>query len=246
MREIIRITNLHKYYDKLYVLKGIDLEVAENECVVLIGPSGSGKSTLLRCLNCLELIQEGEMVIDGTSITPEPKKKDIGEVRKVVGIVFQQYNLFPHLSVLRNITLAPDVVKKLSRREAEETARDLLARLDLLDKANGYPDDLSGGQRQRIAIARTLAMKPRIILLDEITSALDPELIGEVLRVMEQVAHEGMTMIVVTHEMGFARKAADRIVFMDDGKLIEQGTPEKMLKNPEHDRTKAFVSQILL
>lgn len=244
MSPIVQITNVHKYYGKLHVLKNVNLCVEENECVVIVGPSGSGKSTLLRCLNGLEIVQEGEIVVDGTRIGPTPSKRDLAKIRRTAGIVFQQYNLFPHLTVRRNITIGPEVVQKVPAQEARSIADGLLKRLDLLDKAESRPDDLSGGQRQRIAIARALAVKPKIILLDEITSALDPELIGEVLRLMEELAYEGMTMVVVSHEMSFARKAADRIVFMADGQVLEQGPPQVVLENPQHERTKAFVSQI--
>jgi len=245
MNDMIRIINVHKYFGKLQVLKGVNFHVDQNECVVMIGPSGSGKSTLLQCLNCLELIQEGEIMIGDMVITPTPTKHDIAKVRRKVGIVFQQYNLFPHLNVLQNITLAPEVVQKVPRKEAEQIGRNLLSKFGLSDKADSFPADLSGGQQQRIAIVRVLAMRPEILLFDEITSALDPELIGEVVKTVEQLADEGKTMIVVTHEIGFARKAADRIVFMDDGKIIEEGTPDKIMKHPENERTKAFFSQVL-
>jgi len=243
--DMVRIINVHKYFGKLHALKGVNFHVDLNECVVIVGPSGSGKSTLLQCLNCLELIQEGEIMMEDTVITPTPTKHDIAKVRRKVGIVFQQYNLFPHLNVMRNITLALEVVQKVSRKEAEQIGRNLLGKFGLSDKADSFPAELSGGQQQRVAIVRVLAMRPKILLFDEITSALDPELVGEVIKAVEQLADEGKTMIVVTHEMGFARKAADRIVFMDDGKIIEEGTPDKIMEYPENERTKAFFSQVL-
>jgi len=245
MNNIVKMINVHKYFGDLHVLKGINFHVDRNECVVILGPSGSGKSTLLQCLNCIELIQKGEIVIEDTIITPIPTKHDIKNVRNKIGIVFQQYNLFPHLNVMRNITLALEVVQKISIKEAEQIGRNLLDNFGLSDKADSFPNDLSGGQQQRLAIVRVLSMRPDILLFDEITSALDPELVGEVIKTLEQLADEGKTMIVVTHEIGFARKAADRIVFMDSGKIIEEGTPDKIIKDPENERTKAFFSQVL-
>jgi ABC-type polar amino acid transport system ATPase subunit len=246
MNSIVRVSNLHKYFNKLHVLKGINFHVDRNECIVIVGPSGGGKSTLLQCLNCLEPIQKGEIMIGETLITPNiMKKHNVAKIRSMIGIVFQQFNLFPHLSVLRNITLGPEIVKKISPKEAEQSGRDLLKKFGLSDKIDSYPNDCSGGQQQRIAIARSLMMKPEILLFDEITSALDPELVGEVIKTMEQLAHEGTTMIVVTHEIGFAREAADRIVFIDDGKIYEEGTPEKMIEHPEKERTKNFFSRVL-
>ena len=241
-KEMIKITGLQKSYGSLEVLKGIDLTIAEREVVVIIGPSGSGKSTLLRCINYLEEPTGGSIVIDGIPLTGEA---NINEIRKEVGMVFQRFNLFPHMTVLENLVLAPMKVRGSSRSEAEQTARELLVKVGLGDKENAYPDQLSGGQQQRVAIARALAMKPKALLFDEPTSALDPEMVQEVLNVMIELAHENITMICVTHEMGFARQVADRVIFMDGGYIIEEGTPEHFFTAPEHDRTKAFLSKIL-
>ena len=223
---MIKITDLRKSYGNLDVLKGIDLTIAEREVVVIIGPSGSGKSTLLRCINYLEEPTGGSIVIDGIPLTGEA---NINEIRKEVGMVFQRFNLFPHMTVLENLVLAPMKVRGISRREAEQTAQELLIKVGLDDKANAYPDQLSGGQQQRVAIARALAMKPKALLFDEPTSALDPEMINEVLDVMKSLAKEGMTMAVVTHEMGFAREVGDRVIFVDGGVIVEQGEPEEVL-----------------
>ncbi|MBQ4129010.1 MAG: amino acid ABC transporter ATP-binding protein [Ruminococcus sp.] len=243
MTEKVRITNLHKYFDKLEVLRGIDMTVNEGEVVCLIGASGSGKSTLLRCLNRLEESTSGEIVVDGYEISD--KKIDINKVRENIGMVFQQFNLFAHMSVLKNIMFAPVELKKMTKAEAKEKALELLKRVGLEDKADSYPHQLSGGQKQRVAIARALAMNPDIMLFDEPTSALDPEMVGEVLEVMKELAAEGMTMVVVTHEMGFAREVADRVLFMDEGVICEQGTPEEIFLNPQQERTKDFLGKVL-
>ncbi|MGN1097397.1 MAG: amino acid ABC transporter ATP-binding protein [Clostridia bacterium] len=241
---MIEVKNLHKSFGKLEVLKGITENVRRGEVVAVIGPSGSGKSTFLRCLNLLEQPTDGEIYIDGECITD--KKADIDKIREKMGMVFQHFNLFPHLSILGNITLAPLKLKKVSSKaEAEESAMKLLERVGLADKAHSYPVQLSGGQKQRIAIARALAMNPRIMLFDEPTSALDPEMVGEVLKVMADLAKEGMTMVIVTHEMGFAREVADRVIFMDDGIIAEQGTPEEIFTNPKNPRTREFLSKVL-
>ncbi|HBC94656.1 MAG TPA: peptide ABC transporter ATP-binding protein [Pelotomaculum sp.] len=240
---MIVVKNLHKYFDKLEVLRGIDCHVSEQEVVVVIGPSGSGKSTFLRCLNLLEEPTSGEIFIEGTSITA--KETNINILRQEMGMVFQRFNLFPHKTALENITLAPVQVKRLSRSEANEIGHSLLAKVGLRDKADVYPDQLSGGQLQRVAIARALAMKPKVMLFDEPTSALDPEMVGEVLAVMKNLAREGMTMVVVTHEMGFAREVGDRVLFMDEGKIVEEGTPEQIFGNPRNERTRSFLSKIL-
>lgn len=240
---IITVENLHKYFDKLEVLKGIDLEVAEQEVVCVIGSSGSGKSTFLRCLNLLEDITSGKVIINGHDLT-DPAT-DINKVRTEVGMVFQQFNLFPHLNVLENIILAPTKGLKIPKKEATETAMELLKKVGLLDKIDVYPDNLSGGQMQRVAIARALAMNPKVMLFDEPTSALDPELVGEVLAVMKDLARDGMTMVVVTHEMGFAREAADKVLFMGDGCIIEEGRPEELFGNPKDNRVKEFIHSIL-
>ncbi|UWG96091.1 amino acid ABC transporter ATP-binding protein [Dehalobacter sp. DCM] len=239
---MITITNLHKKFGKLHVLKGVDLHVKEKEVVVVIGPSGSGKSTLLRCINYLEEPSDGAIVVDGI---PLSNSANINTVRTEVGMVFQRFNLFPHMSVLKNITLAPMQVRKVSAKEAEKTAIVLLEKVGLSDKANAYPEQLSGGQQQRVAIARALAMRPKVMLFDEPTSALDPEMINEVLDVMKNLAHEGMTMVVVTHEMGFAREVGDRVIFMDEGRIIEQGDPKTFFAEAKEERTKAFLSKIL-
>lgn len=239
---MIDIKNIHKKFGKLHVLKGINAHIKEKEVVVIIGPSGSGKSTLLRCINYLEAPTEGEIVVDGISLTTEA---NINKVREEVGMVFQRFNLFPHMSVLNNITLAPIKVRKMAKADAERIAMDLLKKVGLTDKANAYPDQLSGGQQQRVAIARALAMKPKVMLFDEPTSALDPEMINEVLDVMKTLAKEGMTMAVVTHEMGFAREVGDRVIFMDEGRIVEEGTPEAIFSAAKESRTKAFLSKIL-
>lgn len=240
---MIQSKDLHKQFGELHVLKGINAEVKEKEVVVVIGPSGSGKSTFLRCLNLLEDITSGEVWIQGANIAD--KKTNINEVRQNVGMVFQQFNLFPHKTTLDNITLAPRKILNKSKAEAEEKAYQLLDKVGLRDKAKVYPDNLSGGQKQRVAIARALAMEPKVMLFDEPTSALDPEMVGEVLQVMKQLALEGMTMVVVTHDMGFAREVGDRVIFMDEGILVEEGTPEQIFKNPQNPRTQAFLSKVL-
>ena len=239
----VKVEQLKKSFGSLEVLKGIDLEVKEGEVVCLIGPSGSGKSTFLRCLNKLEETTAGTVIVDDNDIT-DPKC-NINKVRENIGMVFQQFNLFPHLSVLENIMLAPVDRKKLTKEEAKKTAERLLATVGLAEKAGEYPPNLSGGQQQRVAIARALAMNPDIMLFDEPTSALDPEMVGEVLEVMKQLARDGMTMIVVTHEMGFAREVADRVIFMDGGYIVEQGTPEEVFGNPQHKRTQDFLNKVL-
>ncbi len=240
---IIQAKDLVKKFDNTLALDNVSCEVAAGEVVVIMGTSGSGKSTLLRCLNGLEKMDSGEIIID--SIKLDHHKKSIHKVREEIGMVFQQFNLFPHLSVLKNITLAQTVVRGRNISEAEKVAHDLLAKVGLLDKKEAYPAQLSGGQQQRVAIARALAMNPKIMLFDEPTSALDPEMIGEVLEVMKKLAKEGMTMVVVTHEIGFAREVADRIIFMDQGKIIEQGPAKKILTQPENPRTKEFLSRVL-
>ena len=239
----ISVTHLKKNFGKLEVLKGISLEVKEGEVVCLIGPSGSGKSTFLRCLNRLEKITAGEVIVDGHPIS-DPNV-NINKVRENIGMVFQHFNLFPHLTVLDNITLAPTELKIMDKKAAEEKARDLLSRVGLADKADAYPAQLSGGQKQRVAIARSLAMNPDIMLFDEPTSALDPEMVGEVLEVMKKLAAEGMTMVVVTHEMGFAREVADRVIFMDGGYIVEEGTPEEIFSHPKEERTISFLNKVL-
>lgn len=240
---MIKVNDLHKYFGKLEVLKGVTSHIRKGEVVVVIGPSGSGKSTFLRCLNLLEEPTDGEIIFEGQSITS--KENDINKLREKMGMVFQQFNLFPHLSVLDNITLAPIKVKNMPKEKAEEVGLKLLERVGLKDKANAYPKQLSGGQKQRIAIARALAMSPDVMLFDEPTSALDPEMVGEVLEVMKELAREGMTMVVVTHEMGFAREVGDRVLFMDQGVILEEGTPEEIFRNPKMDRTKDFLSKVL-
>ena len=240
---MIHIKNLHKKFGDLHVLKGINEEIHQGEVVVVIGPSGSGKSTFLRCLNLLEEPTEGEILFNGVSITD--KHNDINRQREKMGMVFQQFNLFPHKTVLENITLAPIQVKQMKTSEAEEVAYGLLKRIGLLDKAKAYPKQLSGGQQQRIAIARALAMSPQMMLFDEPTSSLDPEMVGEVLDVMRELAAEGMTMVVVTHEMGFARQVGSRVLFMDEGLIVEENTPQAIFNNPQHPRTKDFLGKIL-
>lgn len=239
----IHVTNLKKNFGKLEVLKDISMDVREGEVVVLLGPSGSGKSTLLRCLNQLETATAGQIIVDGHDVTD--KHTDINKVRENIGMVFQHFNLFNHLTVLDNMTLAPVHLKLMTKEQAKEEAMRLLERVGLADKADAFPSQLSGGQKQRVAIARALEMKPDIMLFDEPTSALDPEMVGEVLEVMKELAKGGMTMVVVTHEMGFAREVADRVVFMDSGYVIEQGTPEEVLKNPKEKRTQSFLEKVL-
>ena len=240
---IISLKNVNKWFGDFHVLQDVNLEVKKKERIVVCGPSGSGKSTMIRCINRLEEHQEGSIVVDGIELTGN--LKNIDNVRKEVGMVFQQFNLFPHLSIVDNCTLAPIWVKKMPKKEAEELALKHLERVQILDQAQKFPGQLSGGQQQRVAIARSLAMNPNIMLFDEPTSALDPEMIKEVLDVMVDLANGGMTMIVVTHEMGFAKTVADRMVFMDEGKIIEEASPDKFFNNPESDRTKLFLSQIL-
>ena len=240
---MIKVTGLKKSFGELEVLKGINQHVKKGEKVAVIGPSGSGKSTFLRCLNLLETPTDGEILIEGENITA--KKKDITHIREKMGMVFQQFNLFPHLTILENIMLAPQKVKKMKQSDAETLARGLLKKVGLEDKADAYPAQLSGGQQQRVAIARALAMQPDIMLFDEPTSALDPEMVGEVLEVMKDLADAGMTMVVVTHEMGFAREVASRVLFMDEGYVCEEGTPEEVFDNPKNPRTQAFLSKVL-
>ena len=242
MEPIIRIRNLHKWFGPLHVLKGIHLEVAPGEKLVIIGPSGSGKSTLIRTINRLEDFQEGEVVVDGLSVKDD---RALREIRREVGMVFQQFNLFPHMTVLENVTLAPMRVRRWPREKAEKKALELLERVGILDQARKYPAQLSGGQQQRVAIARALAMEPKIMLFDEPTSALDPEMVGEVLDVMRDLAQGGMTMVVVTHEMGFAREVADRVVFMDGGQIVEEGGPEEIFTRPKEERTRSFLQRVL-
>ena len=239
----IHVTNLKKNFGKLEVLKDISVDVQEGEVVVLLGPSGSGKSTLLRCLNQLETATSGKIIIDGHDVTD--KHTDINKVRENIGMVFQHFNLFNHLTVLDNMTLAPVHLKLMNKEEARTEALRLLERVGLADKADAFPSQLSGGQKQRVAIARALEMKPDIMLFDEPTSALDPEMVGEVLDVMKELAHEGMTMVVVTHEIGFAREVADRVIFMEGGYIVEQGTPEEVINNPKEPRTIDFLSKVL-
>lgn len=240
---VIRVNKLNKSFGQLHVLKGIEEHIKKGEVVVVIGPSGSGKSTFLRCLNLLEHPTNGEIIFEGASIT-DPKN-DINKQREKMGMVFQQFNLFPHMTVLENITLSPIKVKKMEKSEAEKIAFRLLKRIGLEDKADSYPNQLSGGQKQRIAIARALAMSPDVMLFDEPTSALDPEMVGEVLDVMKELADEGMTMVVVTHEMGFAKEVGSRVLFMDDGKVVEQASPRELFENPKHPRTKDFLAKVL-
>ncbi|KXA27794.1 arginine ABC transporter, ATP-binding protein ArtM [Peptoniphilus harei] len=240
---MIKVENLTKSFGELEVLKGINQEIKDGEVVVVIGPSGSGKSTFLRCLNLLESPTSGKIFVDDEEITS--KKIDINKVREDMGMVFQSFNLFNNLNILDNITLAPTLVKKMEKTKAEEKARELLARVGLPDKAEAFPKSLSGGQKQRIAIARALAMNPKVMLFDEPTSALDPEMVGEVLDIMKDLAREGMTMVVVTHEMGFAREVGDRIIFMDGGYVVEEGSPEEIFGNPQNDRTKDFLGKVL-
>jgi general L-amino acid transport system ATP-binding protein len=239
----IEIRNMNKWYGDFHVLKNINLEVAKGEKIVICGPSGSGKSTMIRCINRLEEHQQGDIIVDGTELTND--LKNIDAVRREVGMVFQHFNLFPHLTVLENCTLAPIWVRKVPKAEAEATAMEFLERVKIPEQANKYPGQLSGGQQQRVAIARSLCMRPNIMLFDEPTSALDPEMIKEVLDTMVSLAEEGITMLCVTHEMGFAKQVADRVIFMDEGEIIETNTPHEFFDNPKHDRTKLFLSQIL-
>ena len=240
---MIEFRDVHKFFGALHVLKGIDLTIATNEKVVLIGPSGSGKSTLIRCINQLERVTSGRVVVDGMEVTAPGAP--VHRVRQDIGMVFQLFNLYPHKTALENCVLAPTIVKKVARTEAEETGRYWLTRVGLEAKMNSYPAELSGGQQQRVAIARALSMKPKIMLFDEPTSALDPEMIKEVLDVMVDLAREGLTMICVTHEMGFARQVADRILFLDQGAIVEEGTPEQFFSRPKNERTQAFLAKIL-
>ncbi len=240
---MIKVKNLHKHFGKLEVLRGIDEHIKPGEVVVVIGPSGSGKSTFLRCLNLLETPTQGEIYIDDELINAP--KVNVNRIRQKMGMVFQQFNLFPHLTIMNNITLAPMQIKKMSKQDATALGTKLLDRVGLLDKADAYPAQLSGGQKQRVAIARALAMEPEIMLFDEPTSALDPEMVGEVLDVMKDLAKDGMTMVVVTHEMGFAREVGSRVLFMDQGVILEQSSPDELFTNPQHERTKAFLSKVL-
>jgi len=240
---MIEVRDIYKTFGKVKALNGVSATIKKGEVVVIIGPSGSGKSTFLRCLNSLEKIDRGTIIIDNIPLTAS--KTNIHKVREEIGMVFQQFNLFPHLSVLRNITLAQIKVRKRSQEEAERIARDLLAKVGIPEKADNYPFQLSGGQQQRVAIARALAMQPKIMLFDEPTSALDPEMIGEVLDVMKNLAREGMTMVVVSHEMGFAKEVAHRVIFMDEGRIVEEGTPDRFFDHPQEDRTRTFLSKVL-
>ncbi len=240
---MIRVSNLKKSFGTNEVLKNINAEIQPQEVVVVIGPSGSGKSTFLRCLNLLESVTDGHVYIEGVDLTD--KSVNINKVRQNVGMVFQQFNLFPHKTVIENIVMAPVKVKKVDEEVALQKGLDLLRKVGLEDKADAYPDSLSGGQKQRVAIARALAMEPKIMLFDEPTSALDPEMVGEVLEVMKQLAKEGMTMVVVTHEMGFAREVGDRVIFMDGGYIVEENVPEELFTNPQQERTKSFLSKVL-
>lgn len=239
---MIKLQNVHKSFGKNEVLKGVNLHVAKGEVVVIIGPSGSGKSTVLRCMNYLEEPTSGDVIVDGLNLKD---KKNLNTVRTEVGMVFQRFNLFPHMTVLDNLTLAQIKVRKISKEEARKVGLDLLKRVGLEDKANAYPESLSGGQQQRVAIARALAMKPKVMLFDEPTSALDPEMVHEVLDVMKSLAEDGMTMVVVTHEMGFAKEVATRVLFIDGGNILEEGTPSDVFDHPSNDRTKSFLSKIL-
>ena len=240
---MIEMTNVNKWYGDFHVLKDVNLRVKKGEKIVICGPSGSGKSTTIRCMNRLEPFQEGELYVSGLEMTEDVKR--IREIRTHVGMVFQHFNLFPHKTVLQNLTMAPVKLKKMSKAEAEKTAIDLLRKVGLEEKKDVYPNTLSGGQKQRVAIARALAMNPEVILFDEPTSALDPEMIGEVLDVIKKLAHEGMTMLLVTHEMGFARNVAKRVIFMDEGRIVEDEDPEKIFTNPGHERTKEFLNKVL-
>ncbi len=253
MTPMVAATDVHKWFNQTEVLRGVSLTVGRGEVVVIIGPSGSGKTTFLRCLNHLEKIQQGQITIDGENIgyrvenngkLKEDSEKNISHVRAQIGMVFQRFNLFPHMTALQNVIEAPIHVLGISKAEAEERARQLLQKVGLAHKADAYPNKLSGGQQQRVAIARALAMQPKLMLFDEATSALDPELVGEVLKVMKQLAEEGMTMVVVTHEMGFARDVADRVVVMDQGQIIEQGQPAALFANPQQERTRTFLGMV--
>ena len=240
---MIKVKNLHKYFKDLHVLKGIDLEVKSQEVVVILGASGSGKSTLLRCLNYLEVKDDGEIWFEDSKVDPANMK--LNKIREEIGMVFQHFNLFPHKTVIENIIEAPVIVRKVEKEKAAEQGMELLEKVGLADKAHVYPDKLSGGQKQRVAIARSLAMNPRVLLFDEPTSALDPELVGEVLHVMKELAQDGMTMVVVTHEMGFAREVADRIVFLDQGVIAEESTPEEFFSNPKSEKARQFLGKVL-
>jgi ABC-type polar amino acid transport system ATPase subunit len=239
---MIEIKNLHKYFGDLEVLKGINLSIEQGEVVVIVGASGSGKSTLLRCINKLEELTSGEILVDGYSLTD--KSTDINMIRTEAGMVFQQFNLFPHMTTLQNVTLGPLKVRRMKSAEANKFGMELLKKVGLEDKAKVYPDQLSGGQKQRVAIARSLALRPKVMLFDEPTSALDPELVGEVLEVMKTLAREGMTMVVVTHEMGFANEVADRVIFVDDGVILEQAPPKEFFSNPQFERTRTFLGKV--
>ena len=240
---MITVRNLHKHFGDLVVLNGIDEHISQGEVVAIIGPSGSGKSTFLRCLNLLETVTEGEVYVDDERIN-DPKV-DVNKLRQKMGMVFQQFNLFPHMTIMENITLAPVLLKKMTKEQAIEKGKELLKRVNLSEKADAYPASLSGGQKQRVAIARALAMNPEIMLFDEPTSALDPEMVGEVLDVMKDLAKSGMTMVIVTHEMGFAREVATRVLFMDQGVVMESGTPEEVFGNPKNERTRNFLAKVL-
>lgn len=240
---MLKVRNLYKKFGNLEVLKGIDENIKKGDVVVVIGPSGSGKSTFLRCLNLLETPSDGDIIFEGKSIMDN--NSNINKIREQMGMVFQQFNLFPHLTVLENITIAPIKIKNMSKENAENIAMNLLKRIGLEDKANNYPNQLSGGQKQRIAIVRALAMSPKLMLFDEPTSALDPEMVGEVLDVMKSLAKDGMTMVIVTHEMSFAKEVGNRVIFMDDGKIIEAGTPDEIFNNPKHARTQDFLRKVL-
>jgi ABC-type polar amino acid transport system ATPase subunit len=242
---MIDVRKLNKYFGERHILKDIDFSVRRGECVAIIGPSGSGKSTLIRCINYLETPTSGDIVIDGQTLHGELSARQLSEIRRELGMVFYNFNLFPHKTVLDNITLAPIQVRKQPKAEAQDMARTLLFKVGLADKADSFPGQLSGGQKQRVAIARALAMSPKALLFDEPTSALDPELVSEVLRVIRELAEEGRTMVVVTHEMGFARSVADRVVFIDQGRIVEQGDPEQVFANPQHERTRSFLDRVL-
>ena len=239
---MIKLIDVHKYFGELHVLKGVNTEIDKGEVVVIIGPSGSGKSTVLRCMNYLEEPTSGDVIVDGMNLNV---KENINNVRAEVGMVFQRFNLFPHMTVLDNITLAPQKIRELSKADAEAIAHDLLGKVGLSDKAEAYPEQLSGGQQQRVAIARALAMKPKVMLFDEPTSALDPEMVSEVLDVMKDLAKEGMTMVVVTHEMSFAKEVATRVLFVDGGEILEEGTAEEVFDTPKHERTQSFLSKVI-
>jgi polar amino acid transport system ATP-binding protein len=245
MKNMLTVRGLHKHFGSVEVIKGVDLDVAQGEVVVIIGPSGSGKSTFIRCLNSLESPSAGSVLVDGGESVRADDRKAMARLREDIGMVFQDYTLFPHMTVMANMILAPVRVKGISKAQAEADALVLLDRVGLKHKADGYPSELSGGQQQRVAIVRALAMKPRLLLFDEPTSALDPETVGEVLGVMKGLAAEGMTMIVVTHEMGFAREVADRVVFFDSGKIVEMGPPAQIFSTPEHARTRQFLQSVL-